>query len=315
MAAPLIDTKSLPTPRFEGPTIGLLSLCYAAILALTFLGSSIPLWISLPVLTIALALHSSLQHEALHGHPFRNAYLNEALVFIPVGLFIPYRRFRDSHIAHHNDSRLTDPYDDPETNYLDPDVWQSLTPALRAILLFNNTLAGRILIGPLIGMYSFYKADLREILKGNRRIIVPYLLHLVGLVPLVWWLATFSTLPLRAYILAAYGGMALLKVRTYLEHRAHENVPARSVLVEDRGFFALLFLNNNFHIVHHQFPKVPWYYIPRLYMANKEEFRRQNEGYVYKNYREIFRKYLLSRKDDVPHPLYFPSGPRQKVNP
>ena len=40
-------------------------------------------------------------------------WLNEALVFPALSLAIPYQRFRDSHLAHHNDEILTDPYDDP----------------------------------------------------------------------------------------------------------------------------------------------------------------------------------------------------------
>ena len=60
------------------------------------------------------AAHSSLQHEALHGHPTRSAALNEALVFLPLGLLFPYRRFKMLHLRHHNNSALTDPYDDPE---------------------------------------------------------------------------------------------------------------------------------------------------------------------------------------------------------
>jgi len=304
-----IDTKAFPTPKIEWPTLGLLALCYSTIALLTLLGSTLPLWLSLPILSIALAQHSSLQHEVLHGHPFRNARLNEALVFIPVGLFLPYRRFRDTHIAHHDDSRLTDPYDDPETNYMDPQVWQTLGPVMRGVLLFNNTLAGRILIGPLVGMVYFYKDDARKILNGNRQIIMPYILHFIGLAPLVFWLAMASTLPLWAYVLAAYAGLAMLKIRTYLEHRAHESISARTVLIEDRGFLSILFLNNNFHTVHHQFPKLPWYLIPKLYEANKSEFRLQNEDYTYKNYREIFKMYFFRRKDDVPHPFYTPKKP------
>ena len=47
-----------------------------------------------PVLFVLIAaplvtLHSSLQHEALHGHPTRSAALNEALVFPPLGLLFP----------------------------------------------------------------------------------------------------------------------------------------------------------------------------------------------------------------------------------
>ncbi len=35
------------------------------------------------------------------------------------------------HMAHHRDAILTDPYDDPESNYLDPAVWARLPRPLR----------------------------------------------------------------------------------------------------------------------------------------------------------------------------------------
>jgi hypothetical protein len=59
----------------------------------------------------------------LHGHPTRSAALNEALVFPALGLFVPYRSFRDTHLRHHNDANLTDPYDDPESWYLPLPEW------------------------------------------------------------------------------------------------------------------------------------------------------------------------------------------------
>jgi len=69
---------------------------------------------------LAAAMHSSLCHEALHGHPTRLKWLNEALVFAQLSLVIPYGRFHDLHLVHHTDENLTDPYDDPESNYRDP---------------------------------------------------------------------------------------------------------------------------------------------------------------------------------------------------
>lgn len=304
---PSYDATAFPLPKIEWPTLGLLLLCSALYVVLSLFGNLLPLWLAILLLTVIVAQHSSLQHEILHGHPFKNHLLNEALVAVPIGLWLPYRRFRDTHIAHHKDTRLTDPYDDPETNYLDPKIWHMFGPATKALLLANNTLAGRIIIGPLVGMYSFYRGDIKEIRKGNRRIIGSYLLHLLALLPLLWWLAVYAALPLWAFVLAAYGGTSLLKIRTYLEHRAHKNVPARTVLIESRGFFALLFLNNNFHAVHHQYPDLPWYQIPQLYDAEKAQFQRQNEGYIYKSYGSIFRHYLFHRKDDIPHPLYPPN--------
>ena len=59
---------------------------------------------------------------------------------------------------------------------------------------------------------------------------------------------------------------------------------ARSVIIEDRGPLALLFLNNNFHAVHHANPKLPWYRLPAEYARRREEWLRRNGGYGYRSY-------------------------------
>ena len=95
-----------------------------------------------------------------------------------------------------------------------------------------------------------------------------------------------------------------MKIRTFLEHRAHEDCHSRTVVIEDRGPLAWLFLNNNLHIVHHLHPGVPWYALPRLYRENRDRYLEVNQGYFYRSYKEVFVRYLLRRKDPVPHPLW-----------
>ena len=34
------------------------------------------------------------------------------------------------------------------------------------------------------------------------------------------------------------------------------------MIIEDRGPLSLLFLNNNYHVIHHIHPRVPWYKLP-----------------------------------------------------
>ena len=118
------------------------------------------------------------------------------------------------------------------------------------------------------------------------------------------WLGLMAEMPVSAYLLAAYGGNSLIKIRTFLEHRAHEAHRARTVVVEDRGPLAYLFLNNNLHVVHHCHPNVAWYDLPALYRANRDHFLRRNEAYVYRSYGQIFRQYFLRAKDPVPHPIW-----------
>jgi fatty acid desaturase len=292
-----------PSRSIEWPTFFLVVGCYLA----WGLGTGIfgSVWWPLGVLvtTLTITLHSSLQHEVLHGHPFRSRLLNEALVFLPLGLIIPYGRFRDTHLEHHRDELLTDPYDDPESNYLDPVVWAGLSTPHRILLRYNNTLLGRLTVGPGLTAVRCVMGDFRAIRAGDKAILRDWLLHLVGLV-IVIWLVHLGEISAWAYCLSAYMGLAILKIRTFLEHRAHTLARARTVVIEGGYILPFLFLNNNLHTVHHAKPQVAWYRLPALYRANRAEYLRRNDGYSYASYAEVFRRYFLRPKDPVPHPLW-----------
>ncbi|TAG31438.1 MAG: fatty acid desaturase [Rhodobacterales bacterium] len=294
----------LGSPTIEWPTLLVFVATYALWAAATAL-----LWQVSPVLAVlaaalAIAQYSSLTHEVLHGHPFANQRLSEALVFPGFTIFVPYLRFKDLHLQHHFDPNLTDPYDDPESNFQDPAVWARLSAPVKAVLRFNNTLAGRMLLGPAISIWSMMALDLRLLRRGDRRVALAWGLHLPGVAMVFWWLLAVGTMPVWAYLVAAYLGWSLLKIRTYLEHRAHEAARARTVVIESRGPLSLLFLNNNFHVVHHMHPGVAWYKLPALYFSNREHYLRRNDSYLYRSYVEIFREFLFRAKDPVPHPIF-----------
>ncbi|WP_299042926.1 fatty acid desaturase [uncultured Tateyamaria sp.] len=257
------------------------------------------------LLALVLALHASITHEVLHGHPFPSRIASEMLVVVNPGLFIPYLRFRDTHLAHHQDANLTDPYDDPETNYVDPAVWARMPGILRLVLQVNNTLAGRMVLGPIVAQVSFVRQDVGAILRGDRQVLRGWLLHVPGVV-LVLAVVWASPMPVWLYLVACYAAVSILKIRTFLEHQAHARARGRTVIVEDRGVLAFLFLNNNFHVVHHMHPRVPWYRLPGLYRANRDRYLTCNEGYRYASYREVFVRHFLKGKDPVPHPLWSP---------
>ncbi|GFE63437.1 fatty acid desaturase [Litoreibacter roseus] len=290
--------------RVEWPTVGLLTLCYFVWAVGTTVFVGVHPAIGVIVTGVSITLYSSLQHEIIHGHPFENQALNEALVFPSLNPAIPYQRFRDTHLAHHKDANLTDPYDDPESNYLDPGRWEVCSPALKALLSFNNTLSGRMLIGPLIGQIFFLYDELRLLRAGSPTVLKAWYLWALGLVPLILWLGLVGQMAVWHYIAATYLALAILRIRTFLEHQAHEKSRARSVIIEDRGLLALLFLNNNFHVVHHMHPRVPWYRLPALYRSNKGRYLRVNNGYVFENYWQIMRRHFFRAKDTVPHPLW-----------
>ncbi|MEM9755281.1 MAG: fatty acid desaturase, partial [Pseudomonadota bacterium] len=233
---------------------------------------------------------------------------SQVIVFPSLNLMIPYLRFRDTHLAHHQDARLTDPYDDPETNYLDPVVWGRLPGPMRAALRFNNTMAGRLMIGPIVAQIAFLRDDVARLRDGDWGIARAWALHAVTVVPLVA-LVTVSPMPVWGYLIAAYLGLSILKIRTFLEHQAHERARGRTVIIEDRGPLAFLFLNNNLHVVHHMHPRVPWYRLPRVYNKGRDKYLARNFGYRYRSYGEVFSRHLFRTKDPVAHP-YYPPRPR-----
>jgi len=288
----------------QWPTFALLGLCYL----MWALGTTIiPMFsgvLAIVIVALAVTLHSSLQHEIIHGHPFSSPRVNAALVFPAVAILIPYLRFRDTHLAHHMDARLTDPYDDPETNYLDPKIWFALPRTVRAVLTFNNTLAGRLLIGPMVSQVMFMRADWQAIRSGDRSVLFGWLWHIPAVLLVVAWLMWVGNMSMWSYAAAAYCGISILKIRTFLEHQAHENANERTVIIEDRGLLAYLFLNNNFHVVHHMHPAAAWNTLPRLYDANRDRYLRRNNDYRYRSYLDVFRRYFLKAKDPVPHPLW-----------
>ena len=305
--------------RIEWPTVGLIVLAYGGWMAAGFwLWPAVP-WLALAVMAVLAALHSSLTHECLHGHPTRSRWVNEALVTLPLTLIHPYRRYRANHLAHHHDERLTDPFDDPESYYKARFEWAAMPRWFRAVLGINNTLLGRMVLGPVLGAAGFLAAEARLFRRNARGVRRAWMLHGLGLLPVLAALSLFG-IPLWLYLLGvAWPALALISIRTFAEHRWHETPEGRTIIVE-RSPLSWLFLNNNLHIVHHQHPTAPWYALPRLYADRRDHWQALNGGYVYRNYWQLFRAHALRAKEPVVHPSWrlFPEttvAPRSPVAP
>lgn len=289
--------------RVEWPTLGLIMATYTTWALATAFAAEIGPVAAFVLIALSASFHVSLTHEVCHGHPTANRAVNDLLVAPAISLFVPHDRYRALHLAHHHDPILTDPYDDPESNYLDPAVWPRLPRWARAALVLNNTLLGRMAVGPLLSTACFVRNDARLILAGDAEVRRAWGRHLLNLAPVIGWLVLVGEVSAGVCLAAAYVALSLQKVRSYLEHRAHAQPRGRTVIVEDGGPLALLFLNNNYHAVHHAHPQVPWYRLPALYRSRRSSFLRRNFGYRYRGYGEVFRAHLLRPKDPVPHPL------------
>jgi len=287
----------------EWPTWVALAVCYTIWLsAITWHDVLGWFWVA-PAMLMA-TFHSSLQHEALHGHPTRSGALNEILVFPAIGLFVPYRRFRDTHLRHHNNVMLTDPYDDPESWYLSRHDWHHTSPLMRGLLNINSTLGGRILVGPALALYGFWRNDLKLVRAGDRQVLRAYIMHFTGVVPVIA-LLVWLDIPLWTYgLFVAYPGMSILMIRTFIEHRAEKLVAERTAVIEAGLLMRLLFLNNNYHAVHHSHPFVSWSGLPDIWRQHRAKILRDNGGYHYPGgYLQVAWCWLLRRREPVEHPF------------
>lgn len=300
--------------RIEWPTVALLIVCYGLWgLPGYFLYPAYPI-LALLLMGVAVALHSSLQHEVLHGHPTRSARLNEALVFAPLGVFYPYRSYKRTHLQHHADERLTDPFDDPESHYRAMTDWQAMPALIKRLLAWNNTLIGRMLIGPPLMVVGFTASEWRKIMKGDRKVVVAWLLHLAGLIPTMLVVHQLFGIRLWLYVgVSAYLGVSIIAIRSYCEHQWSEQPDGRTIIVEN-SFLAPLFLYNNLHFVHHKLPTAAWYTLPSLYRARRAEWQRMNEGYVFANYLAVFRAFAFRAKEPVVHPVLRRGEPAVVIN-
>lgn len=291
-------------PGTEWPTWALSIVIYGGWLALTWWHAALPAWIVFPGLIWLVAWHSSLQHEVLHGHPTRLRAVNDAIGFLPLSLWLPYHIYRVSHLRHHDDARLTDPLDDPESRYWLPEQWDLLSLWGRLLFMAQNTFLGRLLLGPawIIGRFFYFQGRaLARLHPGAWRVWWPHLLAAAGV--LVWVAGVCGIDPAVYVAGVVYPAASLMLIRSFAEHRAAQGVRERTAIVENAPVLGLLFLHNNLHLVHHAWPEMSWWRIPGLYRQHRDRMLVANGGLVYDGYLDVARRFWLTPHDRVLHPL------------
>jgi fatty acid desaturase len=290
-------------PAIELPTLALILADYGGWLTVTYAYGQWPLWVVAPVVAVLLTLHSSLQHEILHGHPTRWRAVNDVLGIVPLSLWLPYERYRMNHLVHHIDERLTDPVDDPESYYWTPEAWQGVSAFRRRMTELQQTLAGRVLCGPFWRIPLFLRGEVRAFARNEPGLRAIWIRHLAWCVPVVLWITVVCGIPLWLYLIAmVIPGNGILLIRSFAEHRARPGVRERVAIVEGSWILGPLFLFNNLHALHHEEPAIPWYRYNARYRVHRERLIAANGGLVYSTYFDVARRFLLRPHDNTVHP-------------
>jgi fatty acid desaturase len=281
--------------RTEWPTWILIATIHGAwvVVATHVRALSLPLSISL--LALLGTWHMSLQHELLHGHPTRSRIINGLLGFAPLAVWFPYEIYRDLHLQHHDDPHLTRPELDPESYFVTHRTWQRSGMLMRILLTARNTFFGRLLVGPAFSIAATLTDAFRKLAAGDWRDVPTWLAHLVALTALTYWLDRSCGLPAWSFIVGVgYASLALASVRSFHEHRAAESYEHRSVINEAGPFWRILFLNNNYHLVHHDLPHVPWFALREVYETSRQQYIERSGGFLVQGYSEWLRLYAFA---------------------
>jgi fatty acid desaturase len=297
-------------PAIEWPTLALALGIYASWLLLTWFNALIPWPLLLVLGGWTVAWHSSLQHELVHGHPTRWPAVNRALGLLPLMPHLPFDRYRALHLAHHRDERLTDPLEDPETQYFTEQGWHALGPVGRVIVRTIARLAGRMVIGPAWAICRFVWRDAQRMWRCVPGVRRAWLLHLPLAAAVLLWATQICGMSLARYAVCFWmPGMALLLLRSYAEHRAAPQWEHRTAVVEQAPLMGVLFLFNNLHSAHHERPALAWYRLPRWYAQERARLLARNGGLVYRGYTDVFRRFLFAAHDQSVHPSLRPRTP------
>jgi len=291
--------------QIDGPTWVVAAVLYSAWVLLVWYHALLPWYVLIPVGAYLVAWHFSLQHEAIHSFRGAPKWLRFAVVFPPLGLWFPFPLYRKSHRVHHRDEELATPGVDTESYYVCREDWQRMGWIQHGLLLFNQTLLGRLTVGPLLRLRILVVREVQRVRRGDRSHLPHWAVHVVAVGLLFWFISGVCGMPWWQYVLlVAYPGMSLGLLRAFYEHRAAPDCAQRTASIESNFVFGLLFLYNNLHVAHHRNPAMPWYDIPRYYRQNRDELLQSNGQFVFRGYSVWVRKYLFWPVFNPVHPTH-----------
>ncbi len=285
----------------EWPTWILWGLIWGAWLLLVGSYASLPSWLATPLLILLLAWYMSFQHELTHGHPTRSEALNRLIGLPPLAIWYPFDTYKADHLKHHDDAHLTEPGVDTESNYITPGQAAGMGAVALWIYKSQRTVLGRLLIGPAIVIVSLATRIARSLRAGHWEALTIWAVHLPLVALLLLGLERYTGLSAWHYCFGiAYPALGLAMLRSLYEHRPGMLPAHRTVINEASAPWRLLYLNNNYHVVHHAYPQLPWYQIPAVYASDRAAWQVGNGGFVLSGYLHLIRHFAWKPVD---HPV------------
>lgn len=248
------------------PTVWTALAIVGAFATVTTLGAMhvIPLWLGLILNTFILYLDQTPLHEACHGNiagkESRMLWLNHTVGFVCGAILLhEYKAFRHMHLTHHRDTN------NPE---LDPDHWVAVEGKL-------NVLWRCLTIVWWYHQYFWKHIAFHAHIPGMRpltiHIGIMYLL-LFGLALVLsvmgYWREVLA-LWIVPHILASAIIIYFFAYLPHMPHKLHQRYRDTNIFwFKGKVLGPIvngLYMFQNFHLVHHLFPRVPFYFYPKAF--------------------------------------------------
>ena len=264
----VLDQRALASARqymakVAWPTVilgSVVGVAYLATVAMALAGV-LPLWLAVPIVAVLTYASYTVAHESVHGSISGNhaslRWLNKALGYMAAWiLMIPLTAHRHEHMAHHR--HANDPVHDPD--FPVAKMQHSLPAAARAALEIT------------VGQFSHYFQH-RWKKAPPKQNLVMCLEVAVAMIPRIAVLAAGYWVEGLALFVMAWliGVVVLLYLFAYIVHRPHEQmgryIDTSTILLPGPmgKLLTWLWLFQNYHSIHHLFPRVPFYHYAKLY--------------------------------------------------
>ena len=257
-------------PLIAVPTVSLLIVCDATIAVVWYLAltDQISLWLGCLINTIAMYYLFSPMHDAMHQAVSSKSSVNNlvlALTTFPIAPFTTGQFMRMMHMQHHRFAN----------GELDPDheVAKNITNAFSKWFIWGHLYR------------SFYAKNKDNYPEFNKK-----LLHYDRIVGLVGLVILFIAFPAETLLLMFIPGVLfswlIAFVFMYLPHRPHNvehaSDPYRATLIREGWEWLLcpLMAYQNYHLVHHLYPTVPFYRYKKVWEARKNFHMSKNPAIV-----------------------------------
>lgn len=254
-----------PVPKLALPTVALLVVAWAAFMASTvgYLRGWVPAGVTIPVNAAVTFVMFTVSHDAIHYAVSSTRWINRFVgraAFVLVVPIISFPTYAFIHIEHHRHAN------DDE---LDPDAWASHSRWWQIPLRwpFPELSYGRFILRALrsrpkteaaetLGMLIVGLAGLATVIATGHfwTLAVVFLIpQRIGLIVLVWW---FDWLP--------HHGLA--------DTQRSNRYGATRARVGMEWLYTPLMLSQNYHLVHHLHPSVPFYRYRKTWHRNEAAY-------------------------------------------